>query len=316
MKTTFIALFFFLLFNKNAFAQKDTATYYLTASGKQVPTKEEGELFIKICPPEPGGNPKLFVVDGYYNNGSKLFHTYSLTSTFPLRLQGNYVTYAKNGNKMSQRNFEDGEIMGEQVLYYPNGMLYHKISKEIRMTDTTIFYKECRDSTGKALTENGNGTWITYNEGLSRVEEKGKVLNGLKDSVWTVTGGTNVSYFITYKDGKEIADSMTNKIFTSVEIVPEFAGGIEGFMNFIAQHVRYPVSAREGNIQGRVIISFVVEKNGSLSNVEVQRGIGGGCDEEAVRVIKLSPAWRPGLQNGRPVRVEYSVPISFTLAHD
>jgi len=104
-----------------------------------------------------------------------------------------------------------------------------------------------------------------------------------------------------------------DKIFTSVEKTPEFPGGLDAFYQFLGKNIRYPAAAREHKVQGRVIISFIVEKDGSLSDVHVVRGIGSGADEESVRVLKLSPKWEPGLQNSKPVRVQYSVPISFTL---
>lgn len=110
------------------------------------------------------------------------------------------------------------------------------------------------------------------------------------------------------------AQSGTDPVFTAVEQVPEFPGGIEAFSKFLATNIRYPKAARDNNVQGRVIITFVVEKDGSLSNMKVVRGIGSGCDEEAVRVLSISPAWKPGIQNGRAVKVQYSVPISFALA--
>jgi len=106
----------------------------------------------------------------------------------------------------------------------------------------------------------------------------------------------------------------SDPVFSAVEQVPEFKGGINAFGKFLATNIRYPKDAREKNIQGRVIATFVVEKDGSLSDFKVLRGIGYGCDEEAIRVLKLSPEWKPGTQNGRVVRVQYSVPISFTLA--
>ncbi|MDB5149795.1 MAG: TonB family protein [Mucilaginibacter sp.] len=108
--------------------------------------------------------------------------------------------------------------------------------------------------------------------------------------------------------------SDSGPVFTSVEQVPEFPGGIEAFGKFLATNVKYPKAARDNNVQGRVIITFIVEKDGSLSNMKVLRGIGSGCDEEAVRVLSISPAWKPGIQNGKKVKVQYSVPISFTLA--
>lgn len=107
---------------------------------------------------------------------------------------------------------------------------------------------------------------------------------------------------------------VSGPVFTSVEQVPEFPGGIEAFGKFLATNIRYPKAARDNNVQGRVIITFVVEEDGSLSNMKVVRGIGSGCDEEAVRVLSISPAWKPGIQNGKKVKVQYSVPVSFALA--
>ncbi|KAF0128599.1 MAG: TonB family protein [Bacteroidetes bacterium] len=97
------------------------------------------------------------------------------------------------------------------------------------------------------------------------------------------------------------------------EIAPEFPGGINALMNFIARNIRYPEMAREQMIQGRVYLSFIVEKDGSVSSIELLRGIGGGCDEEAIRVVNAMPSWQPGRQNGRAVRVAYNLPIRFSL---
>lgn len=104
-----------------------------------------------------------------------------------------------------------------------------------------------------------------------------------------------------------------NKVFTSVERVPEFPGGIEAFFQFLAKNIKYPAESRQKGIQGRVIINFVVEKDGSLSDMKVVRSVDAKIDEEALRVLKESPNWVPGTQNGKAVRVIYSVPISFTL---
>jgi len=105
----------------------------------------------------------------------------------------------------------------------------------------------------------------------------------------------------------------SNEIFTAVENSAEFPGGIEKFYAYLQKNMRYPAVARENNVQGKVFLTFVVEKDGSLTDIKVLRGIGSGCDEEAVRVIKASPRWKPGQQNGRNVRQQYTVPISFTL---
>ena len=82
------------------------------------------------------------------------------------------------------------------------------------------------------------------------------------------------------------------------------------------KHLKYPDGAVEGHIQGKVWLSFIIERDGHLSNITVDRGPGYGLDEEALRVLKLAPAWKPGMQNGQPVRVKYNIPINFQLGDD
>jgi len=103
------------------------------------------------------------------------------------------------------------------------------------------------------------------------------------------------------------------QVFEFVEQMPEFPGGMERIQKYLAEKIRYPDQARENNVQGRVIVRFVVNETGNISDVQVQRGIGGGCDEEAVRVVKGMPKWKPGKQNGRPVKVYFTLPITFRL---
>ncbi len=103
------------------------------------------------------------------------------------------------------------------------------------------------------------------------------------------------------------------EIFTIVETMPSFPGGQEKLMHYLATNIKYPQIARESNVQGRVYISFVVEPDGSVSNVKVLRGIGAGCDEEAMRVVKAMPRWSPGKQRGKAVRVSYNLPVNFKL---
>jgi len=101
--------------------------------------------------------------------------------------------------------------------------------------------------------------------------------------------------------------------FIIVEEYPEYLGGDAARLNFLRSNIKYPQAAREIGIQGTVYLSFIVEKDGSISNVTILRGIGGGCDEEAVRVTKMMPKWKPGKQRGKEVRVSFQMPIKFTL---
>ncbi len=100
------------------------------------------------------------------------------------------------------------------------------------------------------------------------------------------------------------------QVFTMVEQMPEFPGNIN---DFISKNIHYPKSAIDSDIQGKVIVKFVVNEDGKVSDAQVLRRIGGGCDEEALRIFSLMPLWKPGKQNGRAVKVYYTLPITFRL---
>jgi TonB family protein len=102
--------------------------------------------------------------------------------------------------------------------------------------------------------------------------------------------------------------------FVSIDKQPGFPGGMKGFYDYLSKNVKYPAEALKNKIQGKVHLSYIVEKDGKLSDIKVERALGGGTDEEAVRVLRESPRWIPGEQNGKPVRVKYNIPISFSLA--
>lgn len=111
----------------------------------------------------------------------------------------------------------------------------------------------------------------------------------------------------------EIPEEKADEVFVIVEEQPLPKGGIQEFYKFISDNLKYPARASRMGIEGRVFIEFIVEKDGSLTDIKVARGIGGGCDEEAVRVISEAPNWNPGKQRGRPVRVRMIMPITFKI---
>ena len=108
-------------------------------------------------------------------------------------------------------------------------------------------------------------------------------------------------------NGEEILNT------ASVEHSPEFPGGMDAWARYIQKNLRYPSMAQEEGVQGKVFLSFVVEKDGTITDVKVIKGIGYGCDDEAMRVIKKSPRWKAGMQNNLPVRVRYNMPISYMM---
>lgn len=116
------------------------------------------------------------------------------------------------------------------------------------------------------------------------------------------------------KPGSENSD--TNKVydFVSLEQQPTFPGGMDKFYIYLKSNLVYPEEAKANKVEGKVFLSFIVEENGDLSDIKVERSLGQGTDEEAVRVLLASPAWVPGIQNGKKVRVKYNIPISFSLS--
>jgi protein TonB len=110
-----------------------------------------------------------------------------------------------------------------------------------------------------------------------------------------------------------IQQEAPKEIFTVVEEQPGYPGGDEARIKFLQENIKYPEEAKELGVQGKVFVTFVVEVDGSITDVRVLRGIGAGCDEEAVRVVKSMPRWVPGKQRGQPVRVQFNLPIKFTL---
>lgn len=104
-----------------------------------------------------------------------------------------------------------------------------------------------------------------------------------------------------------------NQVFTAVEQTADFPGGTAELQKFLAENIKYPKQANRMGIEGRVIAQFVVEKDGSITDARVLKGIGGGCDEEALRVVQMMPRWSPAKQNGRPVRYKQTLPVVFRL---
>ncbi|MBY0435357.1 MAG: energy transducer TonB [Cyclobacteriaceae bacterium] len=105
----------------------------------------------------------------------------------------------------------------------------------------------------------------------------------------------------------------TDEIFTVVEESAAPKGGMQAFYKYVGEKIKYPAQARRMGIEGRVFVEFVIQKDGSLSDVRAIKGIGAGCDEEAVRIVQSAPAWTPGKQRGKPVKQRYTLPIIFKL---
>ena len=302
-----------------AYAQQKTAVYYLRNSGKIVSTKDSADFILAILPPDTLVNKKLYIIKEFYPDGKLGLIGNSKTNTLTsLRFEGAQITYFPNGRKSSIKNFENGRVIGDIKEYYPNGKLYNiKTYIKTHTGGIELRLSNCNDSTGKTLATGGYGRWIILSDNFDKVIEEGRIENGVKEGEWVSKKGDSTALVYIYKKGNEVAGFNEYKSgiknYFSLEIMPEFPGGLSAFNSFITQNIKIPDAAKANHIQGRVLVSFVIDSTGNLTDVKTARGIGFGCDEEAVRVVKLSPRWTPGRWDGQYVRVAYSVPIAFNL---
>jgi len=156
---------------------------------------------------------------------------------------------------------------------------------------------------------------LSFDDDLSEEEE---FYNSRRDSKKSSKNGKR-NYIAESTSGNYYQDDTIQEeekpIFIIVEEMPEFPGGSDSLYKFIANNIHYPDSAKEAEIQGKVYISFVINEIGNIENAKVMRGIGGGCDEEALRIVKSFPDWVPGQQRGKPVKVQMTLPINFKLTN-
>ena len=136
--------------------------------------------------------------------------------------------------------------------------------------------------------------------------------------IYSKCNSDSIVTYIYEKPKGEISTSETYKsdtspVYTIVEEMPSFVGGEKERNRFLAENIIYPLTAKNAQIQGNVYVQFIIDEKGYVTDVKVLKGIGGGCDEEAARVISIMPKWNPGKQNGKPVRVLFNTPIYFWL---
>lgn len=322
-KITNLFLLITLFYAGQASAQQDTITSYMRnmyagydmIRGTPIENKDSADFIRRITKPDTSAGSDLFPVTDYYLNGKPKLIGTLVIGNFTADLEGSCIEFYPNGQKKIICSYKNGRREGDAIAYYANGKIY----------ETGKYYQgklvlvSCNDSTGKVLAENGNGRWIQLKSDYKTLLQEGEVVDGLEDGEWKYYPSDDVYCICQYRRGELISgisyDKQGNKYpFTSFEMLPEFDGGVQGFTKFLQKNSHYPTDAKARKIQGRVILTFVIEKDGSLTGIRVARSIDPLLNEEAIRILKLSPPWKPGLQNGRPVRVQYTVPINFSLA--
>ena len=300
-------------------AQNARVIYYLKDSGTLVSTKDSADYRMEVSPPDTSISKFLYVVREYGKNGKVRLQTTSKTNDLNLFYHGKYIAYYPDGRKMRSGEYVNGKFSGLQTDYYTNGNIYNV--KDYKK-DGKVSFVECRDSTGKVLAENGKGNWLEYGKDFKDTTAKGEIVNGLMNGVWIGKTNDSGGFRNVYEKGVlkehdtfqkfEISPDMYAS--AKPEAVPTFPGGMESLYRFLVKTLRYPKEARVASIQGKVTVSFIVETDGTLSDIKISKSVDITIDDEALRVMKLSPKWIPAVKDGKPVRMPFSLPINFALS--
>lgn len=150
-------------------------------------------------------------------------------------------------------------------------------------------------------------------ENPPKIDELKETAIGTENKKGTDNSGIDIPFDGQGKPSSEVTEDTKPKEMYEIQVLPQPIGGEGAWAKFLQKNLHYPPQAVDAHAQGKVFLSFIVEKDGHISDVVVERGVGYGLDEEAVRVLKLAPAWKPGIQNGHQVRVKFTMPISFQI---
>lgn len=237
------------------------------------------------------------------------FVLYALFLSLPLFGQHN-LYYTKIGESTDSA----GATYRHEITNLPNGWTYIKEYRPINTLYSegaySVYKKTKKQEEGIHKTYRADGVlWYTesYEDGKSHGEFRSYYPGSQLKRIERYEKGTFVSGECFQEDGSP-------RPFTRFQQAPQYPGGEQALFNYISTNLQYPPKARKKNIQGRVVLTFVLNKDGSVSDVQVVKGIGGGCDEEAVRLVSEMPRWQPGLiDDDQPVKVKYTLPLRFRL---
>jgi TonB family protein len=279
-------------------------------------TTKENHKFYRIIK-DYYADKEFYKVFDYYKSGVLQMQGTSKTNNGNSR-EGEFIYYYENGNKKISENYSKSRISGKFFEWYENGnpkLEGEHIESEKGLNSDIKIYQYW-NSKNKHLVIDGNGDFEENEE--DRIV-RGKVKNGVKDGIWT---GVNNKYKYKYTDvykkgefinGKSTDSSGVEREYNVLELRAVPKRGIQDFYNYVGKSFTKTPEAIQNKITGKLIISFIIDKEGKIVEPKILKSLGYGLDEEAIRVINGYENWIPGQQRGVTVRVLYSIPITVTL---
>lgn len=316
-------LFFTTLLTLAVFAgYAQQNVYFLKNGGRYVDKLDSADYMRVVKPPDTGST--LYNVSEYYKNG-KAKAIGKSTKIDPPRYMGQYTSFFENGNRESLYQYTEKGRVGNGFEFYPNGKLYRLVKYPDSVKTDNHFANNYLiitnlDSLGTSQVAEGQGYYRGFNNKFAYIDEEGPVEDGRRNGTWKgIDKNMKLTFTETYKGGVLISGTAIDSAGLRSAYAgnrmtsPKFAGGTKAFGSYLGRNIIYPDIERKNEIYGIVILQFVVEKDGSITDVRVQKSVSSGLDKEAARVIKRSPLWIPGTRFGKSVRVTYAVPVNFVL---
>jgi TonB family protein len=311
---------FFILFSTCCYAQQQNV-FFVKNNGTLAANKDSADYVRIVTTPEKGTDH--FTVAEYYISGKKR-RIYNSRSSYPVIIDGPVISFYPNGARKSIETYTSGHLSGSSYEYFPNGKLY--IQKDYTTSpkpekpyEVKYTIQVVNDSMGKAMVTDGTGVYQIYDKDFKEITEEGPVKLGKRDGTWK---GFSKAPESTFEEeyangelisGKAVYDGKTLTYSKARSTSPRFPGGDQGLGRFIGRQIRYPVYERENGVQGQVITTFEVGKDGKLSIFQIVQSVSEGLDNEALKMLKNSPPWEPGTLYGIPITMKYTVPIGFAL---
>lgn len=309
-----LRVLFFLLISTKLFSQTAIPAgkiIYLDSSW--VESTEDNYKYIRIVE-EYYSEKKSYVYKDYYKSKALKAIGTSLDKDI-IKPDGQFITYYENGNKKSIVTFIDKKKNGKEFNWYENGNLKSELEYFANKKGEVEYKINNYWNPKKEQTvTDGNGDYEDISE---YGEERGKIKNGLPDDIWTGKFSKSKTTFTeSYENGKLISGVSKDSLkieypYTIVDQRPSPKKGIDSFYSYVAKSMYIPMEARN-KVVGKIYLTFIVDKDGTLVEPKILKGLGHGLDENAIRIIKDAKKWNPGIRRGIPVRVLYSLPITIT----